>query len=167
MRLDALERVGAMPGQGGASMFRFGRTVGEWRGILTGLGIPTLEPTPREWQAGLVRKSEADPKARALAVARRLFPGADLSRKKIMAEPTRSCSRGGCVGSGWQSATKQTKTTLKNVGNCVFDFASGPAGIGPELFDRPRYLTWMYRLPSSRTIPCAMSFCTLAPPFLN
>lgn len=83
IRLAALERVGAMPGQGVASMFKFGRNVGEWRGILAGLAIPFMEPTPREWQAGLVRKSDgADPKTRSLAVARRLFPGAGLARKK-------------------------------------------------------------------------------------
>jgi crossover junction endodeoxyribonuclease RuvC len=40
-------------------------------------------PKPREWQKGLVRPSDGkDPKERSLTVARRLFPDAELSRKK-------------------------------------------------------------------------------------
>lgn len=83
VRLAALEKVGAMPGQGVVSMFSFGRNVGEWGGILVALGIPFTCPRPQEWQKGLVdKKAGKDAKTAALATARRLFPGADLGRKK-------------------------------------------------------------------------------------
>ncbi|TVM31194.1 hypothetical protein [Oceanidesulfovibrio marinus] len=86
--LCALERVQAFPKQGASSTFVFGTNYGIWQGILATLGVPHVMPTPREWQKGLVRKTDGtDPKGRTLAVARRLFPPAqfpavDISRKK-------------------------------------------------------------------------------------
>lgn len=83
IHLVALESVHAMPKQGVASTFKFGVNFGAWQGILAVLGLPYLMPRPTEWQKGLVRKSDGpDPKARSLAVARRLFPEVDLQRKK-------------------------------------------------------------------------------------
>lgn len=83
IELVALERVHAMPGQGVKSMFSFGQNLGQWQGILAALQIPYVMPRPQEWQRGLVNPSDGpDAKARSLAVARRLFPDADLSRKK-------------------------------------------------------------------------------------
>jgi crossover junction endodeoxyribonuclease RuvC len=83
VQLAALESVHAMPKQGVSSTFRFGANWGTWQGILAALGLPYLMPRPTEWQKGLVRKSDGpDPKARSLAVARRLFPDAELSKKK-------------------------------------------------------------------------------------
>lgn len=82
IRLAALERVSARPGQGVSSTFSFGANYGTWQGILAGLGIPFMMPTPATWQRGLIVPSDgADPKARSLAVARRLFPTVDLHRK--------------------------------------------------------------------------------------
>jgi crossover junction endodeoxyribonuclease RuvC len=81
--LVALERVHAMPGQGVKSMFTFGQNFGQWEGILAALSLPHLQPSPQDWQRGLVKASDGpDSKARALTVARRLFPDVDLSRKK-------------------------------------------------------------------------------------
>lgn len=83
IRLVALEKVGARPGQGVSSMFAFGRNLGAWEGIFAGLRIPYVMPTPQQWQKGLVTPSDGeDAKARALTVARRLFPDADLTLKK-------------------------------------------------------------------------------------
>lgn len=83
VELVALERVHAMPKQGVASTFTFGQNFGQWEGVLAALHIPYTMPTPQQWQKGLVMPSDgADPKARSLTVARRLFPGADLSLKK-------------------------------------------------------------------------------------
>lgn len=83
IRLAALEKVGARPGQGVSSMFSFGRNLGAWEGLLAALRIPYVMPTPQQWQKGLIMPSDgADPKDRALVVARRLFPGADLRLKK-------------------------------------------------------------------------------------
>jgi len=83
VELVALERVGSMPGQGVKSMFSFGENFGTWQGILAALSIPYVMPRPQEWQKGLVSPSDGvDSKARSLAVARRLFPEVELSRKK-------------------------------------------------------------------------------------
>lgn len=82
IRMAALERVASRPGQGVASTFAFGINAGTWQGILAALAIPFTMPTPAQWQKGLILPSDgADPKSRALAVARRLFPGVDLHRK--------------------------------------------------------------------------------------
>ncbi len=83
IKLAALEKVHAMPGQGVVSMFTFGQNVGAWHGILAAMAIPFITPRPQEWQKGIVdRKAGKDTKAAALATARRLFPDADLGRKK-------------------------------------------------------------------------------------
>jgi crossover junction endodeoxyribonuclease RuvC len=83
VRLAALEKVHAMPGQGVVSMFSFGQNVGTWHGILAALAIPYVSPRPQDWQRGLVdKKAGKDSKAASLATARRLFPDAALSRKK-------------------------------------------------------------------------------------
>lgn len=78
-----LERVGAMPGQGVASMFSFGHSVGIAEGVATALGLPLVLVTPQAWKraAGLIGSD----KAASLAVAARLFPDAPLSRKKDVA----------------------------------------------------------------------------------
>jgi hypothetical protein len=83
IRLAALEKVGARPGQGVVSMFTFGQNLGAYQGILAALGIPYTMPTPQQWQRNLVdQKAGPDSKTRSLVTARRLFPNADLSRKK-------------------------------------------------------------------------------------
>lgn len=83
VKLCALERVASRPGQGVSSVFRFGENFGCWQGVLAALSIPYVMPTPQAWQKGLIVPSDGpDTKARALAVARRLFPSTDLSRKK-------------------------------------------------------------------------------------
>ncbi len=83
VRLAALEKVHAMPGQGVVSMFTFGENCGTWKGILATMHIPYVCPRPQDWQKGLVdRKAAKDIKAASLATARRLFPDADLGRKK-------------------------------------------------------------------------------------
>lgn len=45
-----VEEVGAMPGQGVTSMFRFGDTYGAIRGVLAGLRLPTEPLRPQVWQ---------------------------------------------------------------------------------------------------------------------
>jgi Holliday junction resolvasome RuvABC endonuclease subunit len=82
-QLAALEKVSARPGQGVVSMFTFGQNLGAYQGILAAMGIPYVMPTPQQWQRGLVdQKAGPDPKTRSLVTARRLFPNAELSRKK-------------------------------------------------------------------------------------
>ena len=79
IRLAAIERVNAMPGQGVSSTFKFGANFGAWKGILAALQIPFRTVRPQEWQKGLVPKCEG--KSTSIAVARRLFPNMDLHRK--------------------------------------------------------------------------------------
>ena len=82
LRLCALEMVSSMPKQGVSSTFKFGANWGIWRGILAALQIPFILVRPQEWQKGLVpKKSEGDDKP-SLAVARRMFPDAELHLKK-------------------------------------------------------------------------------------
>ena len=83
VQLVALERVHAMPKQGVSSTFSLGQNFGQWEGIIAAFALPSIQPTPQEWQKGLVKPSDGpDAKSRALVVARRLFPDAELSRKK-------------------------------------------------------------------------------------
>lgn len=48
-----IERVGAMPGQGVASMFSFGRSVGQIEGIVATLAVPVSYVTPQTWRRSL------------------------------------------------------------------------------------------------------------------
>jgi crossover junction endodeoxyribonuclease RuvC len=48
-----IERVGAMPGQGVASMFSFGRAVGAVEGVVAALAIPVSYVAPPAWRRAL------------------------------------------------------------------------------------------------------------------
>lgn len=48
-----IERVGAMPGQGVASMFSFGRSLGQIEGILASLNVPVTHVAPAVWKRAL------------------------------------------------------------------------------------------------------------------
>ena len=56
VRLAALEKVGAMPGQGVVSMFTFGHAAGAVAGVLAALEVPVTLVTPQRWKkaAGLI-----------------------------------------------------------------------------------------------------------------
>lgn len=63
-----LEQVGAMPGQGTASMFTFGHAAGVIEGILQGLNIPYTLVTPQAWKksAGLIGSDKDAARSRAI-----------------------------------------------------------------------------------------------------
>lgn len=63
-----LEQVGAMPGQGTASMFTFGHAAGVAEGILQGLNIPYTLVTPQSWKksAGLIGSDKDAARSRAI-----------------------------------------------------------------------------------------------------
>lgn len=63
-----LEQVGAMPGQGTASMFTFGHAAGVVEGILQGLNIPYTLVTPQAWKksAGLIGSDKDAARSRAI-----------------------------------------------------------------------------------------------------
>ncbi|AXC85096.1 crossover junction endodeoxyribonuclease RuvC [Salmonella enterica] len=68
-----LEQVGAMPGQGTASMFTFGHAAGVVEGIVQGLGIAYTLVTPQAWKksAGLIGSEKDAARSRAI----QLYPG--------------------------------------------------------------------------------------------
>lgn len=77
-----LERVGARPGDGGTSAFRFGEGFGKVKSVLEVMGIPFVMPVPAQWKRyyGLIGKEKDE--SRQLALKR--FPGAAhrMQRKK-------------------------------------------------------------------------------------
>lgn len=74
----AVEKVGAMPGQGVTSMFHFGRSAGYIEGVLAALGIPFQLVPPAKWKKefSLIGKD----KGVSIVTCRRLFPELDLKR---------------------------------------------------------------------------------------
>lgn len=74
-----VEQIASMPGQGVASIFSLGHSLGAVEGALAAMGIPTNLVIPRAWKikAGLPNADKEE--ARALAV--RLFPTIPLHRK--------------------------------------------------------------------------------------
>lgn len=80
--IGIIERVGAMPKQGVVSMFNFGRSVGDVRGVFGALRIPLVYVTPQTWKKafGLIGREKDE--SRKLAV--QMFPSmaADLKLKK-------------------------------------------------------------------------------------
>lgn len=77
-----IENVGAAPGQGVVSMFRFGYAAALPAGIAAGLGVPVVKIFPKEWMR-VVRLPSGDPNASRAKVAA-LFPAfaASVKRKK-------------------------------------------------------------------------------------
>lgn len=72
-----LERVGARPGQGVTSMFRFGENYGFIQGLLAAYAIPYELVTPQKWKREFQITGD---KNSAVDVCRRLFPGVSLRR---------------------------------------------------------------------------------------
>lgn len=63
-----LEQVGAMPGQGTASMFSFGHSCGVVVGVLGALEIPVTMVTPQSWKkrAGLIGQDKDASRSKAI-----------------------------------------------------------------------------------------------------
>lgn len=74
-----VELVAAWPRQGVASSFAFGHTFGVIEGVLASLGIPYHLVHPNAWKRHYRLGRD---KEQSRALANRLFPGADLSRKQ-------------------------------------------------------------------------------------
>jgi len=83
-----LEKVSAMPGQGVTGMFRFGQNLGQWQGILTGLGLEYTMVTPQVWkrQAGLIKAAKGD----SVELARKIWPLNESDFKYKTADEGRS-----------------------------------------------------------------------------
>lgn len=82
VRHVALEQVGAMPGQGVSSMFRFGESFGLIQGVCAAMGVSLSMVMPRTWKASVNLIGHDKDSARTLAIRR--FPeiASQLSRKK-------------------------------------------------------------------------------------
>ena len=74
--IAAVEKVGAMPGQGVSSMFSFGQSFGFILGVLTafGIGYQLVPPTLWKREFGLLHTE----KQASVDVAKRLFPSVSL-----------------------------------------------------------------------------------------
>lgn len=78
--LAVIERVGAMPGNGGVSMFNFGRAYGDVRGAIGASDVPMHFVTPQKWKKHFGLSADKD-EARMRAI--RLFPSvADSFKRK-------------------------------------------------------------------------------------
>lgn len=77
-----IEKVGAMPGQGVSSAFRFGQSDGVVRGALGACGIGFIEVAPVKWKNRFALVGQDKDAARAYVIKR--FPGAavELVRKR-------------------------------------------------------------------------------------
>lgn len=99
--LIVIEQVGAMPGQGVTSMFRFGESVGVVRGVVAALRLPLLSVTPMVWKRhhGLVGADKDVARTRAVD----LFPEAaeHLGRKKDVGRAD------ALLIAAWAAATEQ------------------------------------------------------------
>tara|TARA_R110002012_G_scaffold101260_2_gene240204 strand:+ start:485 stop:991 length:507 start_codon:yes stop_codon:yes gene_type:complete len=73
-----VEKVGAMPGQGVTSMFRFGMGYGIAQMAVVGAGHRLGLVRPQTWKASTMRDS-AKSKGASCAVAHQLFPRAELT----------------------------------------------------------------------------------------
>lgn len=72
-----LERVGAMPGQGVTSMFKFGENFGFIQGLLAAYSIPYELVTPQKWKKEFQVTGD---KNSSIDVCKRLFPNVSLRR---------------------------------------------------------------------------------------
>lgn len=72
-----LERVGAMPGQGVTSMFKFGENFGFIQGLLSAFYIPYELVTPQKWKKEFQITGD---KNSSIAVCKRLFPEVNLRK---------------------------------------------------------------------------------------
>ena len=75
--LVIVEKVHSMPGQGVASMFKFGQGYGAILGISAALGIPCELVTPQAWKKTVLAGSAKDKDA-AIEYCRRAFPQVSL-----------------------------------------------------------------------------------------
>jgi hypothetical protein len=76
--IAVIEKVSAMPGQGVVSMFNFGRSYGDVRGVIGALDIPLHFVTPQKWKKHFGLTSDKE-QCRLRAI--RIFPHAAESFK--------------------------------------------------------------------------------------
>lgn len=76
-----IEQVGAMPGQGVSSMFRFGESYGVAKGVVAGCGVSFSLVTPAKWMREMSLSGKDKETHRQEAI--RLFPSnCDILKRK-------------------------------------------------------------------------------------
>jgi|TARA_R100001443_G_scaffold29830_4_gene43124 crossover junction endodeoxyribonuclease RuvC len=80
--LAVLEKQWARPGQGVSSTFSTGLGYGLWKGILSAVGIPFIEVSPKTWAKSVLKDVSGDGKGRSVYVASKRVPDLDLSPGK-------------------------------------------------------------------------------------
>ena len=80
IRLVAVEKVTAMPGQGVVSMFTFGKGFGELLGIVKTLELPLELVTPQAWQKLVLAGSKDKSKAASVSFVKKRFPTLSLRK---------------------------------------------------------------------------------------
>lgn len=76
--LAVMEKVSAMPGQGVVSMFNFGRSYGDVRGVIGAMDVPLHFVTPQKWKKHFSLPADKE-QCRLRAI--RMFPNAAESFK--------------------------------------------------------------------------------------
>jgi crossover junction endodeoxyribonuclease RuvC len=76
-----VEQVGARPGQGVSSMFRFGQSLGTVAGVIGALSVPLTWTSPASWKRAMGLNSDAE-KSRQAAVERWPSHAQRFARKK-------------------------------------------------------------------------------------
>jgi len=99
-----IELVHTLPRDGRVGAFNFGRGLGLWLGLLSGLQIPYTEVTPQRWQASMLAGLPRGPHSKTSAVraAKALFPNIPINAKAdwgladaaLIAEFTRRLNQG-------------------------------------------------------------------------
>lgn len=97
-----IERVGAMPGQGVSSMFKFGFVAGVLRGLVAGYEVPTTYVTPVSWKRALQVQGGKDA---SRARASELMPSAALHWGRVKDEGRAEAAL--IAFYGWQQLTRQ------------------------------------------------------------
>tara|TARA_R110001632_G_scaffold173964_2_gene293462 strand:- start:1327 stop:1842 length:516 start_codon:yes stop_codon:yes gene_type:complete len=82
IRLVAIEKQSARPGQGVVSMFSAGYGYGLWLGVLSANGIPFIEVRPKTWTSKVLKDAPGDGKNRSVYVVMNRVPDLDLTPGK-------------------------------------------------------------------------------------
>jgi len=72
------EKAQAMPGQGVASMFRYGQSYGEILGACAAVGLPVVQVPPKTWQKYAYAGISGEGKERSFEACKRLLPKHNL-----------------------------------------------------------------------------------------
>jgi len=82
IKLAAIEKQSARPGQGVTSTFSTGYGYGLWVGVLSSNGIPFIEVRPKTWTSKILRDVPGEGKNRSVYAVMNRLPDLDLTPGK-------------------------------------------------------------------------------------